>query len=196
MYLKWLSAEHVYVTSAGRLQVGGLSGASYASYTSSSFKALHGSSATPVTTTAAAAITAGSAGNEEEDGFSIPLLSEQLTALRSQHSNNRNATAGTGSSGDKTRRVKRRKLRRNAYADDDDEESNNHTERLRRVAKKLALPRGALYTVAPEVILGGPASPESTVYSASAVCAQILTGKALVKVSFHIHNYTVKFGDC
>lgn len=182
VYLRWLNVEHIYVTSAGRLQVGGLSGASFATAATSSFKAYNSPATTAVASNGATATPAQAAA--EEEILSIAVLSEQLTALRNQRTDSHTSGAAGAVSGDKSHRVKTKKFKLSAYADDDDEEgNNNHTERLRRVAKKLALPKGALYTVAPEVILGGPASPESSVYCVAAVCAQILTGRALIKVT-------------
>ena len=80
---------------------------------------------------------------------------------------------------------KKRKFTLGATFDDEEEEENNnkYDTTCRRLVTKMALPRGALYTVAPEILLGGKVSAESSAYSAGAVAVQILTGKPLVKVS-------------
>lgn len=185
VYLRWLNVEHIYVTPAGRLQVGGLSGASFATAATSSFKSYH----SPATT-----VSSNGATGTDEENLSISVLAEQLRALRNQRSDTHTSGAAGAVCGDKSHRVKAKKYKFSAYTDEDDEEGNNsHTEKLRRVAKKLALPKGALYTVAPEVILGGPASPESSVFTVAAVCAQILSGKALIKVSM-VHVYVLRLG--
>lgn len=80
---------------------------------------------------------------------------------------------------------KKRKFTLGATFDDEEEEENNnkYDTTCRRLVTKMALPRNALYTVAPEILLGGKISAESSVYTAGAVAVQILTGKPLVKVS-------------
>ena len=108
MYLKWLNAEHIYVTSAGRLQVGGLSGASYANHTTSSFKVLNGTANRTTNGTGSSGTgTSGGGAVEgaggEEEGLSITLLSEQLSALRSQRGD---SSLHNTPSTDKSHRVK------------------------------------------------------------------------------------------
>jgi hypothetical protein len=176
VYLRWLSVDHLYLTSAGKLKIGGLSGAVMASYSTTTHcdtahGVLHGT----------ARASADAPVSNSEEVFSLAALGERLTAQKNQHHSASKQSTKTHKSRPK------RKFSLNPF-DDEDEEDNNNTAadrvqaRLRNMAKKLGFPRAALYTVAPEVLLGAGASPESTVYSAAAVAVQLLTGRPLVKV--------------
>lgn len=145
MYLKWLNTDHLYLTSGGVLQIGGLSGAVLAGYTSTAqcnnnHGVLHG------TVPKDPASVAG-------DPFSITALADKL----SSHKVGRASSHKGASSAQKTH--KKRKFHIDMLFDDEDEEDNNNNSaakaatKLRTMAKKLGLPRSALYTVAPEVRL-------------------------------------------
>jgi hypothetical protein len=117
VFLKWLSLDHLYVTTTGRLLIGSLTGAVLAS-----------------------SIT-------KEDSVTSDGVVESDARLK--------AKAKKGGEA-----IKRR----------GDKESSS------------GIPSNSYYCVAPEVLLGGSPSPESTVYTAGSICAQILTGKTVIKV--------------
>ena len=177
--LKWLSTEHLYITPGGRLQVGGLSGAVMAdtlttAQTKSSSGYIYGvhSSNTTTSTTTNSSI-------EADDPFSLIALSNQISIIK----NNNRVTKTDISSTNKSRM----KRKYNIDDEEDDEEVQQSSDRIEakmlNILRKMALPRSVLYTVAPEVLLGAAASPESTVYTVCTVAVQILTGRALIKVS-------------
>lgn len=80
---------------------------------------------------------------------------------------------GTPQSGSKQQdKVKTRHKKTHAY---DDQES------FKEIPKTA--PKHCLHMVAPEVLLGGSASPFSVTYTAGLVCCLILTGRPLLKVT-------------
>lgn len=58
--------------------------------------------------------------------------------------------------------------------------SQSHSQSQSQSPTAASLP--SLVTTAPEVVLGGCASAESSVWAAGAVCVHIITGKPLIKV--------------
>jgi hypothetical protein len=197
VFLKWLQVSDVYLTSTGRLLVGGLSGASLASYASTRTGASLSGTSGSSSNSGAGASGSGKRSSKQptlEDQFSITGLSNQLSEQKNNHRLSSGSAGGGGSSEKKPhKRRSSSSSKRNFFLVDGDEEELDEAAdderraqakaaRDREQAKKLGLPRGALYTVAPEVLCGGQASPESTTYSAMAVCTQILTGGCLVKV--------------
>ena len=168
IYLRWLSAEHIYITSEGRLQVGGLTGAVLASSKNTVFTPHAGAS--------------GAVELDTSDEYNIALLTEKLTEQKEKHRRD---------SKEQSKTHKKKYAKKKYLMDEEDEEDenngNNHTnrveEKLKNLARKLDLPRSCLYNIAPEVLLGGAATAESSVFTAGALCGQILTGKQLIKVS-------------
>ena len=176
MLLKWLSTEHLYITPGGRLQVGGLSGAVLAdtlttTQTKSSSGYIYGVHNSNTTTT--------NSSIDVDDPFSLLALSNQISIIKN---NNRVTKTDVGSTN-----KSRMKRKYNIDDEEDDEEMQQSSDRIEakmlNILRKMALPRSVLYTVAPEVLLGAAASPESTVYTVCTVAVQILTGRALIKVS-------------
>ena len=176
MLLKWLSTEHLYITPGGRLQVGGLSGAVMAdtlttTQTKSSSGYIYGVHNSNTTTT--------NSSIDVDDPFSLLALSNQISIIKN---NNRVTKTDVGSTN-----KSRMKRKYNIDDEEDDEEVQQSSDRIEakmlNILRKMALPRSVLYTVAPEVLLGAAASPESTVYTVCTVAVQILTGRALIKVS-------------
>ena len=211
MYLKWLSAEHIYITPEGRLQVGGLAGAVFADYNNSNLVAANSvdSGSGGNSGSAGGVLTSSStSAGEGEEQFSICALADKLSEQKSQQqqrqkdketSSSSSSSSNFGGGSRNRRKVKLGMNFDDEEEDDDEEEGDHHhgkhsknkhhmskLDRIKALARKLSLPRGSLYTVAPEVVLGAPPSPESTVFSAAAVCAQLLTGKPLVKVKLII----------
>ena len=181
MLLKWLSTEHLYITPGGRLQVGGLSGAVLAdtlttTQTKSSSGYIYGVHNSNTTTSTS---TTTSSSIEADDPFSLLALSNQISIIKN---NNRVTKTDVGSTN-----KSRMKRKYNIDDEEDDEEMQQSSDRIEakmlNILRKMALPRSVLYTVAPEVLLGAAASPESTVYTVCTVAVQILTGRALIKVS-------------
>jgi len=107
----------------------------------------------------------------------VPQLSAQLTLQK-----NGLATSSTSAS---TTPSKKKKFALGTTFEDEeeDETSNRYDAQCRRAVARMALPRAALYTVSPEVLLGGGPTGESSLYCAGAVATQILAGKPLIKVS-------------
>ena len=176
MLLKWLSTEHLYITPGGRLQVGGLSGAVMAdtlttTQTKSSSGYIYGVHNSNTTTT--------NSSIDVDDPFSLLALSNQISIIKNNHRATKTDVGSTSKS--------RMKRKYNIDDEEDDEEVQQSSDRIEakmlNILRKMALPRSALYTVAPEVLFGAAASPESTVYTVCTVAVQILTGRTLIKVS-------------
>ena len=179
--LKWLSTEHLYITPGGRLQVGGLSGAVLAdtlttTQTKSSSGYIYGVHNSNTTTSTS---TTTSSSIEADDPFSLLALSNQISIIKNNHRATKTDVGSTSKS--------RMKRKYNIDDEEDDEEMQQSSDRIEakmlNILRKMALPRSALYTVAPEVLFGAAASPESTVYTVCTVAVQILTGRTLIKVS-------------
>lgn len=173
--LKWLSTEHLYITPGGRLQVGGLSGAVMAdtlttTQTKSSSGYIYGVHNSNTTTNSSIDV---------DDRFSLIALSNQISIIKNNHRVTKTDVGSTNKS--------RMKRKYNIDDEEDDEEVQQSSDRIEakmlNILRKMALPRSVLYTVAPEVLFGAAASPESTVYTVCTVAVQILTGRALIKVS-------------
>ena len=112
--------------------------------------------------------------DDGEEPPSVPHLSAQLTLQKN----------GQAASTPSTTPSKKKKFALGTPFEDEeeDETTNRYDAQCRRAVARMALPRGALYTVAPEILLGGGATAESSLYAAGAVAVQILAGKPLIKV--------------
>lgn len=107
----------------------------------------------------------------------MPQLSAQLTLQK-------NGLAATSATSSTTPSKKKKFALGTAFEDEEEDETTmKYDAQCRRAVARMAVPRAALYTVAPEVLLGGAPTGESSLYCAGAVATQILAGKPLIKVS-------------
>ncbi|KAJ1392418.1 hypothetical protein B484DRAFT_281657, partial [Ochromonadaceae sp. CCMP2298] len=97
---------------------------------------------------------------------------------------------GDGGDGRDGGRVRKSKKRHFTLDDDEEEEKGGkhagnsqkqEAERLKKLSKKVVFPPRCLFSVAPEVLMGGPASAYSSTYCAAAVAGVLLTGKMVIK---------------
>ena len=107
----------------------------------------------------------------------MPQLSAQLTLQK-------NGLAATSATSSTTPSKKKKFALGTAFEDEEEDETTmKYDAQCRRAVARMAVPRAALYTVPPEVLLGGVPTGESSLYCAGAVATQILAGKPLIKVS-------------
>ena len=191
IYLKWLSAEGIYLTAQGRLVVGCLSGAVIAYHSSSNNSAANEidslESALKADETEAdnlnSELSSKGKQKEREKKRKIPKEETKKPSKKSRAFGENDISLDSfyndifeGSKNEHSKKNKSLSLI-------EEEREEKEKEKEKDSLKVSDIPNGLLNNVAPELLFGDEASVPSTIYVAGVLITQILTGKQLIKVT-------------